>query len=160
MTLSNPKLSPALANTQHPHFVGLALLRSLLGHEEVASDAAKSDAVLDMIAVLLRQGTAKAALETFYQMKRVCGPVCYLAQFRLRRWLEQQVRVCTGEGGWLPVELGFADFRRLVQDCRRKEWESHEDASVAWEYIETVFAWSGLPELADHAGLLEEPAIA
>lgn len=146
MILTNTQLSPGLADTQHPHFVGLALLRSLLSHEDVATDSAKSDAVLDMITVLLRKGTAKGALETFYRMKKVCGPVCYLAQFRLRRWLEQQVMVRTGEAGWQQVVLGFGDYRRMVQACRRQEWENREDEG-AWDQIEVVFAWSGNPEL-------------
>lgn len=153
MILTNPQHSPGLATTQHPHFVGLALLRSLLSHEDVASDSAKSDAVLDLIGLLMRQGTAKNVLEAFYRMKKVCGHVCYLSQFRLRRWLEQQIRVHTGDAGWQQVELGFPDFRRLIQTCRHREWEWREDATD-WEQIEVLFAWSGVPELVEDAPVL------
>jgi len=148
MTLTTTQSSSGLASTQHPHFVGLAQLRSLLAHEDVASDSAKSDAVLDMIAVLLRQGNARNAVEAFCRLKKVCGSVCYMAQFRLRNWLEKQVMVRTGDAGWQPLELGFGDFRRLVQGYRHKEWEWQE-AAGSWEDIEVIFAWSGVPEVLD-----------
>jgi hypothetical protein len=157
MTFTTAQTSAGIASTQHPHFVGLAQLRSLLTHEDVATDPAKSDAVLDMIAVLLRQGTARSAVEAFCRIKKVCGSVCYMAQFRLRNWLEKQIMVRTGETGWHPLELGFGDFRRLLQACRRKEWEWQE-AAGSWESIEVLFAWSGMPEVAEM--VVEEEVVA
>ncbi len=148
MILTTTQASIGISSTQHPHFVGLAQLWSLLAHEDVASDPVKSDAVLDMIAVLLRQGTARSAVEAFCRMKKVCGSVCYMAQFRLRNWLEKQIMVRTGDAGWQPLELGFGDFRRLVQACRHREWEWQETAG-SWESIEVVFAWSGVPEVVE-----------
>lgn len=159
MTLTTTQTSTSLASTQHPHFVGLAQLRSLLVHEDVASDSAKSDAVLDMIAILLRQGNARSAVEAFCRLKKVCGSVCYMAQFRLRNWLEKQVMVRTGDAGWQPLELGFGDFRRLVQAYRHKEWEWQETAG-SWGEIEVVFAWSGVPEVMEYAAAEEEAVAA
>ena len=148
MILTPTQPSIGIASTQHPHFVGLAQLRSLLAHEDVASDSAKSDAVLDMIAVLLRQGSARSVVEAFCRMRKVCGSICYMAQFRLRNWLEKQVMVRTGEAGWQPLALGFGDFRRIVQAYRHKEWEWQETAG-SWSEIEVIFAWSGVPELLE-----------
>jgi hypothetical protein len=159
MILTSTQTSTGIASTQHPHFVGLAQLRSLLAHEDVASDSVKSDAVLDMIAVLLRQGSARSAVEAFCRMKKVCGSVCYMAQFRLRNWLEKQVMVCTGNAGWQPLELGFSDFRRLLQAFRRREWEWQETAG-SWQDIEVVFAWSGVPEVMEQTVLEEEQVAA
>jgi hypothetical protein len=152
LTTTQPYIG--IASTQHPHFVGLAQLRSLLAHEDVASDSAKSDAVLDMIAVLLRQGTARSAVEAFCRLKKVCGSVCYMAQFRLRNWLEKQVMVCTGDASWQPLQLGFADFRRLVQAYRHKEWEWQETAG-SWQDIEVLFVWSGVPEVLERSDVEE-----
>jgi hypothetical protein len=158
MILTTTLPSIGIASTQHPHFVGLAQLRSLLAHEDVASDSAKSDAVLDMIAVLLRQGTARSAVEAFCRLKKVCGSVCYMAQFRLRNWLEKQVMVRTGDAGWQPLQLGFAEFRRLVQAYRHKEWEWQE-AAGSWQDIEVLFAWSGMPEVMEHSEVEETVAV-
>lgn len=65
--------------------------------------------------------------------------------------------VCTGDAGWQPLQLGFADFRRLVQAYRHKEWEWQE-AAGSWQDIEVLFAWSGVPEVMEH-GEVEETVV-
>jgi len=153
MTLSSPiKAAPGLATAEHPYFVGLALLRSLLAHDEVAQDSRRSDAVLDMITILLRQGQAGAVVRAFSKVRQACGPVCYLAIFRLRRWLEQQVMVRAGEKDWEPVKLAFADYRRVVQGYQREAWEWDTTAAHVSE-VPVNFAWAGVIEHADERAL-------
>ena len=144
MILASPlKAAPGLATASHPHFVGLALLRSLLGHEEVSQNARRSDAVLDMITVLLRQGQAKSVLKAFCQVRVACGPVCYLAIFRLRRWMEQEMMVKVGGNGWEPLKLAFADSRRVIQSYQRQAWEWDASGSKM-DDISVTFAWAGV----------------
>jgi len=150
---SSFKAAPGLATTSHPHFVGLALLRSLLAHDEVSQDARRSDAVLDMIAILLRQGQAKSVVSAFCQVRQACGSVCYLAIFRLRKWLEQQIMVKAGDGEWESVQLTFGDSRRVIQSYQRSAWE-WDDSGAKMEVIPVLFAWAGVSIDADEPVLL------
>ena len=143
MTLVTPSLrSLRLASPDHPRFVGLALLRSLLTHEDVASQPNRSDAVLDLIALLLRDAPAKQVVKAFCRVRQQCGDVCYLAIFRLRRWLEQQMVVKTTDGPWLSLDLSFKDFRRIEQHFRRHAWESGQDEASSWNTEVIDFAWN------------------
>lgn len=142
--VSPPIKSPRLANPDHPRFVGLALLRSLLLHEEVATNATRSDAVLDLIGLLLRDAPAASVVKAFCRVRRICGPVCYLAIFRLRRWLEQQVVVKAGRSVWEGLSLAFGDIRRIEQHYRRQAWEAQR-MSCDWDNIPLSFAWNCAP---------------
>lgn len=143
MTLVSP-LSPKslrLANPDHPRFVGLALLRSLLLHEDVASSPTRSDAVLDLIGLLLRDAPARQVVKAFCLLRQQCGSVCYLAIFRLRRWLEKEVVVKAGaDAVWQPLELAFQTFPRMNQHYRRQVWERNL-VTDSWEQIPVDFAW-------------------
>jgi hypothetical protein len=144
MTLASTAPTPKqlrLADPDHPRFVGLALLRSLLAHEDVASQPRRSDVVLDLIALLLRDAPASSVVRAFCQVRRQCGPVCYLAIFRLRRWLEQQIVVKTGPGSWQTLTLAFLDFRRIEQHYRRSAWEA-EPIAENWDTYPVNFAWN------------------
>lgn len=133
---------PAIGSHEvnHPHFLGLAHLRSLLTHEEVAASAERTDAVLDMISVLLQDGSARHAVQAFCKVRETCQPVCYMALFRLRRWLEQEVTVRVNHGGWRSLELSFANYQRLVQNLRREAWE-WSDSEVPAQHLEVRFSW-------------------
>ena len=145
MTLVAPlPKNPRLANPDHPRFVGLALLRSLLLHEEVATDATRSDAVLDLIGLLLRDAPAASVIRAFCKARRASDSICYLANFRLRRWLEQQMVVKAGRSGWQPLSLAFGDLRRIEQHYRRQAWEA-ERMSCDWNTIPVSFAWNCAP---------------
>jgi len=133
--------SSRLANPDHPRFVGLALLRSLLVHEEVATDSRRTDTVLDLIALLLRDAPAASVVKAFCSVRRQCEPVCYLAIFRLRRWLEQQIVVHCATGPWRPLSLAFQEYRQIEQDYRRHAWESAFDCRD-WNRVPVVFAWA------------------
>jgi hypothetical protein len=133
--------SSRLNNPDHPRFVGLALLRSLLLHEEVAADSRRTDTVLDLIALLLRDAPAASVVKSFCSVRRECEPVCYLAIFRLRRWLEEQIVVHCATGPWQPLSLAFQEYRRIEQDYRRQAWESALD-SRDWNTVPVVFAWT------------------
>jgi hypothetical protein len=76
-------------------------------------------------------------------VRRACGSVCYLAIFRLRRWIEQQMLVMVGSAGWQPLSLAFGDSRRIEQHYRRLAWETAPD-SGDWETIPVSFAWNCL----------------
>jgi hypothetical protein len=142
MTYAPIALKPVrLADPDHPRFVGLAILRSLLAHEEVSSQPRRSDVVLDLIALLLRDAPASSVVRAFCQVRRHCGPVCYLAIFRLRRWLEQQIVAKSANGSWQPLTLAFPDFRRIEQHYRRDAWES-ESEPQAWGTVSVDFAWN------------------
>lgn len=144
MTLVAPAPQTSrLANPDHPRFVGLALLRSLLLHEEVAGHSSRSDAVLDLIGLLLRDARAATVIRAFCRVRRACGSVCYLANFRLRRWLEQQMVVKAGSASWQPLSLAFGDLRRIEQHYRRLAWEAEPD-SCDWDSIPVSFAWNCL----------------
>jgi hypothetical protein len=125
---------------RHPHFLGLAHLRSLLAHEEVAASSERTDAVLDMISVLLQGGAARQAVQAFCKVRETCQPVCYLALYRLRRWLESQAEIRVNHGGWQPLELNFKNYRRLVQNYRREAWE-WSDGTVPAQEFEVRFSW-------------------
>ena len=143
MTLAHStSKSLRLASPDHPRFVGLALLRSLLTHEDVATQASRSDVVLDLIALLLRDAPAKQVVKAFCRVRRQCGAVCYLAIFRFRRWLEQQIVVKIAGGRWQPLDLSFQDFRRIEQHYRRHAWETRASEAVAWEAEVLDFAWN------------------
>lgn len=131
---------PRVVSVGHPHFLGLAHLRSLLNHEEVSSSAIRTDAVLDMISVLLQEGPSRKAVEAFCRVRGVCQPVCYLALFRLRRWLEQAVLVRVNHGAWRNLDLSFQNYRNLVQNYRRQVWEWSDDPSMP-QQLEVRFAW-------------------
>ena len=134
--------SQVTLGVRHPHFLGLAHLRSLLTHEEVATSAERTDAVLDMISVLLQNGPARQAIQAFCKVREVCQPVCYLALFRLRRWLEQAAEVRVDHGRWQSLELSFVNYRRMVQNYRRNAWEwSDADANVPVQNLEVRFSW-------------------
>jgi hypothetical protein len=143
--LLHEALAPATAN--HPYFVGLALLRSLMTHEEVLNFPHRTDAALDMIALLQRQAPAQQVVQAFGNLRQALGPMCYMPVFRLRRWLEQQVRVQTLDGEWEPLQLTFTDFRRLVRRLQHRVWESRDDTLGVSE-IPVHFAWSGLSDLS------------
>lgn len=128
------------SEVEHPHFLGLAHLRSLLAHEEVATSTERTDAVLDMISVLLQGGSARQAVQAFCKVRAVCQPVCYMALFRLRRWLEQEVTVRVNHGSWDTLRLSFTDYRRLVQNLRREAWE-WSDGDVPLQHLEVRFCW-------------------
>ncbi|TLD72819.1 hypothetical protein FEM03_01740 [Phragmitibacter flavus] len=130
----------ATVGVNHPHFLGLAHLRSLLTHEEVAASSVRTDAVLDMISVLLQGGPARQAVQAFCTVRETCQPVCYLALFRLRRWLEDQAEIRVNHGGWQSLELTFTNYRRLVQNYRREAWE-WSDGSVPVQDLEVRFSW-------------------
>lgn len=130
-----------LADTNHPRFVGLALLRSLLAHHEVATHPKRSDAVLDLIGLLLRDAPASVVVRSFCLVRRHCAPVCYLAIFRFRRWMEQQIVVKAGAATWQPLSLAFEDPRRIEQHYRREAWES-ERGSASWETTPVHLAWT------------------
>ena len=137
--------APKLANENHPYFVGLAHLRSLLIHEDIAHDEDKTDAVLDLIGLLLRQAPAQPTVKAFCRMRRVCGSACYLALYRLRRWLEGQIMVQVGQGDWQSLELKFDRYLRNLQDLRRADWERNLDATSP-EDVAVSFCWRGLSE--------------
>ena len=155
--VSNP--APKLATENHPYFVGLAQLRSLLLHEDIARDEDKTDSVLDVIGLLLRQAPAQPVVRAFCRMRRICGSTCYLALYRLRRWLEGQIMLKVGDHAWQPLELKFTDFRRMMQDCVRAEWESNLEAASPAE-VAVTFCWRGLSlrELDAVLGVNAEPA--
>src|SRR5882757_1367932 len=88
--------APKLATENHPYFVGLAHLRSLLLHEDIVQDEDKMNAVLDVIGLLLRRAPAQPVVKAFCRMRRICGSVCYLALYRLRRWVEGQIVLKVG----------------------------------------------------------------
>lgn len=143
MTLApSTSKSLRLASPDHPRFVGLALLRSLLTHEDVASQSIRSDAVLDLIGLLLRDAPARQVVKAFCKVRRHCGAVCYLAIFRFRRWLEQQIVAKTTASSWQTVDLSFQDFRRIEQHYRRQSWESDAINESSWETCAVDFAWS------------------
>lgn len=142
MTLAAPlSKSPRLANSDHPRFVGLAQLRSFLLHEDVAGCSARADAVLDLIGLLLRDAPASLVVKAFCRVRRLCSSVCYLAVFRLRRWMEQQIVVKTVDAGWQSLTLAFHDLKRIEQHYRRAAWE---DTSIAcdWNSLPVDFAWA------------------
>ena len=152
-TLSLP--APKLATENHPYFVGLAHLRSLLLHEEIIGDEAKTDAVLDVIGLLLRQAPAGHVVKAFCRMRRVCGRACYLALYRLRRWMEGEIMVRVGTRAWQPLELKFVPFRKVTQDYSRAEWEANLEAESPTE-VPVIFCWRGNAALeADRAALSE-----
>lgn len=141
-----PVLSPLarkIATEDHPYFVGLALLRSLLTHEDIVRDEAKTNAVLDVIGLLLRQAPALPVVKAFCRMRRICGSVCYLALYRLRRWVEGQIVLKIGSHGWQPLELKFVDFRRMLQDYGRAEWESNLETTSPQD-LAVTFCWRGV----------------
>lgn len=141
-TLATPQLKASrLANPDHPRFVGLAQLRSVLAYEDVAKSPTRSDAVLDMIGLLLRDAPASSVVKAFCRVRSQCESVCYLAIFRLRRWLEKEIVVKTGEGSWQALSLAFPDFRRIEQAYRRQAWEL-EDESQDWQAVSVDFAWN------------------
>jgi hypothetical protein len=143
MTLApSTSKSLRLASPDHPRFVGLALLRSLLTHEDVASQSVRSDAVLDLIGLLLRDAPAQQVVKAFCKVRRHCGAVCYLAIFRFRRWLEQQIVAKTTTGTWHALDLSFQDFRRIEQHYRRQSWEAGSGGESAWEGVAVDFAWN------------------
>lgn len=137
---------PKLGSESHPYFVGLAHLRSLLMHEEIVHDEVKSDAVLDVIGLLLRQAPAGHVIKAFCRMRLVCGQACYLALYRLRRWMEGEVRVRVGQGAWQALELKFADFRKVQQDYARAEWETNVGAA-SLASVPVIFCWRGVGAL-------------
>jgi hypothetical protein len=132
------------ATPDHPRFVGLALLRSLLAHEEVCAHSRRSDAVLDLIALLLRDAPAASVVRAFCHLRQHCGPVCYLAIFRFRRWLEAQIVVGTAKSPWQPVSLAFHEHRLIEQHYRRLVWEAAPDI-CDWDSLPVHFAWT-LPD--------------
>jgi len=138
--------APKLANENHPYFVGLAHLRSLLVHEDIAHDEDKTNAVLDLIGLLLRQAPAQASVKAFCRMRQVCGSVCYLALYRLRRWLEAQIMVQVGGRDWQPLELKFDSFRRNRQDLCRADWESNLETTSPQD-VSVTFCWRGLSDM-------------
>lgn len=142
MTLGSP-LSKCrrTATPDHPRFLGLAQLRSLLAHDEVVGNVLRSDAVLDLIGLLLRDAPALAVVRAFCRVRRLCGSVCYLAIFRLRRWLEEQIVVKSGRSSWQPVTLAFQDLGRIEQHYRRQAWELSPGAGD-WRAVPVVFAWA------------------
>lgn len=147
---THPVLAPVAPGTtppSHPFFVGLAHLRSLLAHEEVAESAERTDAVLDMISVLLHQRPAAQALRAFCAVRQSCEPACYLALYRLRRWLESQIAVRVGTGNWRPLDLRFRSHALVVKHYQREAWEWQEADAAP----QVAFAWSGLPEVAPGA---------
>jgi|GEM_PF-2481302 len=123
-----------------PHFLGLAHLRSLLSHDEVACSGERTDSVLDMISVLLQEGPARKTVQAFCHVREVCQPVCYLALFRLRRWLEQNIVIRVNHGHWHAMSLSFQNYRKLVQHYRREAWEWNE-GETAMQDMEVRFAW-------------------
>lgn len=133
-----PGLSGSEVN--HPHFLGLAHLRSLLAYEEVAISTERTDAVLDMISALIQGGSARQAVQAFCKVRKVCQPACYMALFRLRRWLEQEVVVRVNHGTWNSLQLTFTDYRRFVQSLRREAWE-WSDGDVPLQHLEVRFCW-------------------
>jgi len=144
-----PDMSPALslqttklATENHPYFVGLAHLRSLLLHEEILGDEVKTDAVLDVIGLLLRQAPAGHVVKAFCRMRRVCGRACYLALYRLRRWMEGEIMVRVGYRAWQPLELKFVHFRKVIQDYSRAEWEANLESDSPSE-VPVIFCWRG-----------------
>jgi hypothetical protein len=158
MTFAPTALKPIrLADPDHPRFVGLAILRSLLAHEEVASQPQRSDAVLDLIALLLRDAPASAVVRAFCRVRRHCAPVCYLAIFRFRRWLEQQIVVKAAAGSWQPLSLAFPDFRRIEQHYRRDAWEAESDPQN-WRAVCVDFAWNCSETESLSAGAMAELA--
>jgi hypothetical protein len=94
-----------------------------------------------MIGLLLRDAPAASVIRAFCRVRRRCSPVCYLAIFRLRRWLEQQVVVKTGNSGWHPLTLAFRDRERIEQHYRRSAWESSR-AAGDWDTVTVDFAWA------------------
>lgn len=151
-TNANASTSGAVG-VNHPHFLGLAHLRSLLNHEEVAASSVRTDAVLDMISALLQGGAARQVVQAFCKVRETCQPVCYLALFRLRRWLEDQAEIRVNHGGWQSLELTFTNYRRLVQNYRREAWE-WSDGSIPVQDLEVRFSWK-LPVSARAAELVE-----
>ena len=125
----------------HPQFVGMAHLRSLLSHDEVSNHPERTDAVLDVISLLLRESSAKKVVQAFCRARLLCEPVCYLALFRLRRWLEQQVTVKIDGEHAQALNLSFKSYRKMVQNYQREAWES-SDESDAMENVYVSFQWN------------------
>lgn len=140
LSKSTPAQTDAPKVLQHPHFVGLAHLRSLLTHEDVVGSASRTDAILDMISVFLTGGSCRNAVQTFCRVRRECQEVCYLSLFRLRRWMESHVMVRVNHGDWQSLDLSFQDYRKVVQNYRRQFWE-WQDSAGEESSVEVRFAW-------------------
>jgi len=134
---------PDLATADHPHFVGLALLRSLLIHDEMVMHQSRADAVLDLVGLLLRQAPASRVVQSFCEVRELCGPVCYMAIFRLRRWFEGQIMVKIGQDDWQTLDLSFRNYQRLLRSHRRQCWEWQMDVQSI-DQIPVSFAWRGV----------------
>ncbi len=154
-TLSKPATGCRLSNPTQPHFVGLAALRSLLTHEDIAASPERMDAVLDMISALLKDDSCRRVVQSFCRVRQACEPVCYLQLFRLRRWLEKEIVVRANGHEWLDLNLAFSDYRRIVQHYQRHAWEWDEECTASrWQDIPILFDW------AEHAHAVQAAEMA
>ena len=139
MNFSAPA-APQSAELEQRHYTCLAQLRSLLTHQEVASNAVRSDAALDMISCLRDEASPTQVLQAFCRLRQTCEPVCYLILFRLRRWLESEMCVTIGEGAPQPLDLSFRTMNRIVQHYRRQQWEWSQ-SNHTWRSMRPEFHW-------------------
>ncbi len=101
------------------------ILDSLLA-ESGTADPALTDRLLDLKFTLLQRDDAQETLERFYRVRPRLEQGHYLASYRLRRWLERQIRVSVSPGRGYPahtyslsltppsLDALFASIRRVT----------------------------------------------
>jgi hypothetical protein len=106
---------------------GHAIIDALLA-ESGTTDPSLADQLLDLKFALLQRRDAEETLAHFYRVRSPLEQGHYLASYRLRRWLERQMKVSVSPGRDYParsyplrltpssIDALFASIRRVARN--------------------------------------------
>ena len=122
--------------------------------EAVSGDEA--DLLLDFRSLLRAHNDAEGTLRLFSDLRRRLEQRHYLAFYRLRRWLENQIKAEVwnedpGRARQVPLRLEFYCVEAIRRSCLCAALQ--QEIALPTARLRFIYTSTLYPEVADHAGI-------